>query len=292
MQHLRASSLFQPSNLSKAIRDTLDPSSRGPTHLFGSIMAFPHHVVARSVAVLGFDFVLIDALHTAIGPENLIRLVQTVNLASEGRTCAIVRVPNEHSYLLTHALDAGAAGIVFPHIDTPQQARIAVSKTKYAYSGGERSLSPSALIAGASDMAPEGSSHERVADEHVAVICQIESKLGLENAEAIALTPGVSSLMLGPGDMRVSLGLPSKRTGAFDSPEYLKVVQRLIAVSERHHVPLMTVTFKTSAKTDSWISKFRLLLTSADVISVSNGHRQDLSSTKQILRDYGYDERN
>lgn len=43
----------------------------------------------------------------AIGPENLIRLVQTVNLASEGRTCAIVRVPNEHSYLLTHALDAG-----------------------------------------------------------------------------------------------------------------------------------------------------------------------------------------
>lgn len=211
-----------------------------------------------------------------------------------------------------HSCHLGAAGIVFPHIDTPQQARIAVSKTKYAYSGGERSLSPSALIAGASDMAPAGSSHERVADEHVAVICQIESKvgihthlastklansdmhtqLGLENAEAIALTPGVSSLMLGPGDMRVSLGLPSKRTGAFDSPEYLKVVQHLIAVSERHHVPLMTVTFKTSAKTDSWISKFRLLLTSADVISVSNGHRQDLSSTRQILRDCGYDERN
>lgn len=43
----------------------------------------------------------------AVDTENLIRLVQTINLSSEGDTVAIVRVPSEHSDLLTHALDAG-----------------------------------------------------------------------------------------------------------------------------------------------------------------------------------------
>lgn len=44
---------------------------------------------------------------SAVDAENLIQLVQTINLSSEGNTVAIVRVPSEHSDLLTHALDAG-----------------------------------------------------------------------------------------------------------------------------------------------------------------------------------------
>lgn len=73
----------------------------------------------------------------------------------------------------------GAASIVFPHIDTPDQAAEAVSKCRYASSGGDRSLSTCTLIAGVTDLAPPGSSHTRVADAHIAVICQIESSVGL-----------------------------------------------------------------------------------------------------------------
>ena len=136
MEQHKALSLFQPSNLAKAIRLTQDPSSNAPKHLLGSIMAFPHTKVARSVAVLGFDFVLVDALHTyatrclsrpstssnvfarAINVENLVQLIQTINLASEGRTCAVVRVPGINSDILTHALDAGQS--VFTFLSTCQ----------------------------------------------------------------------------------------------------------------------------------------------------------------------------
>jgi 2-keto-3-deoxy-L-rhamnonate aldolase RhmA len=196
----------------------------------------------------------------------------------------VVRVPDAHSHLLTHALDAGAAGIIFPHIDTPEEAAFAVSKCKYACSGGERSLSPCALIAGATDMAPNGSSHERVADENIAVICQIESKLALDNAEAIAAIAGVNCLMLGPSDLRLSLGLPSKRFEELDHPLFLRAVDQLVSVSEKYQKPLMTVAFKVSAKSDSWIKKFTMLMTSADIISVANGHRQDLTTMKQLLK--------
>lgn len=66
MEHYRAHSLFQPSNLAEAIASTIDDSGACKSHLYGSIMSFPHTVVARTVSVLGFDFVMVDALHTFV----------------------------------------------------------------------------------------------------------------------------------------------------------------------------------------------------------------------------------
>lgn len=66
MNAYRAMSLFQPSNFALAIEQTQDPSSSAPKHLLGCIMSFPHTMVARSIAVLGFDYVMIDALHSYV----------------------------------------------------------------------------------------------------------------------------------------------------------------------------------------------------------------------------------
>lgn len=65
MDFYRAPSLFQPSNLVEAMNKTMDPSI-GPSYLYGSILAFPHTMVARTIAVLGMDFVMVDALHTYV----------------------------------------------------------------------------------------------------------------------------------------------------------------------------------------------------------------------------------
>ena len=65
MEAYRAASLFQPSNLVKAIERTMDPSLE-PSYLYGSILALPHTMVARTIAVMGMDFVMIDALHTLV----------------------------------------------------------------------------------------------------------------------------------------------------------------------------------------------------------------------------------
>ena len=57
MHRFRAQSLFQPHNFVGAI------GPKGPTHLFGAVVAIPHTQAARTVAVLGFDFVWVDTLH-------------------------------------------------------------------------------------------------------------------------------------------------------------------------------------------------------------------------------------
>ncbi|RFU25309.1 hypothetical protein B7463_g11027, partial [Scytalidium lignicola] len=96
----------------------------------------PHHQGARQ-----FETALVPAIPletdgkpepasswSAIDAENLVRIIHTINFCSEGKTVAVVRVPGAQSHLLTHALDAGAAGIIFPHIDTAEEAAEAVSK--------------------------------------------------------------------------------------------------------------------------------------------------------------------
>lgn len=64
MEDYCAASLFQPSNLAKALEVTMDPSSGKSTHLLGTILSIPHTITARTLAVLGYDFVMIDAQHT------------------------------------------------------------------------------------------------------------------------------------------------------------------------------------------------------------------------------------
>jgi 4-hydroxy-2-oxoheptanedioate aldolase len=89
--------------------------------------------------------------------------------------------------------------------------------------------------------------------------------------------------MLGPGDLRLSLGLPSKRSCEYDDPEFLAAVDRLIEVSKKYYKALMTVAFKVSAKSDTWLKHFSLLMTSAEILSVTNGHRTEVANTKKGL---------
>jgi 4-hydroxy-2-oxoheptanedioate aldolase len=44
-------------------------------------------------------------------------------------------------------------------------------------------------------------------NEHVAVIAQIESLKGVENAEDIISAEGVDAIMIGNGDLRLDMGL-------------------------------------------------------------------------------------
>ena len=69
----------------------------------------------------------------------------------------------------------GAAGIIFPQIESAAAASEAVAKVRYAYGGGNRSLSPLALLHGITNTAPAGWTAETIADRNIAVICQIEN---------------------------------------------------------------------------------------------------------------------
>ncbi|RGP69257.1 macrophomate synthase [Fusarium longipes] len=285
MDRFRALSLFQPSNLNGAIgAGEYEGSHARPRHVFGCMLGIPHTQMARLVAVLGFDYVFVDALHVPTNPETLVSLIQTINFASEGKTVAVVRIPSPDSDLLAYALDAGAAGIVFPQIDTPEQAAEAVYKVRYAYNNGMRSISPIALFDGITNMAPEGWTAETIADRNVSVICQIESTVGVENVDAIARTPGVNVLMVGVADLKATLNIPIRNPGGkVDESEFKEAIAKIIATSEETGIQLMMPAFRLKPEDADWLKSFKMVLTSVDVLAVIKSHRSDLAKMKDVL---------
>lgn len=64
MDGFRAHSLFQPSDFAAAIGGRRDERDESPAHVFGAVLGIPHTQLARVIAILGFDFIFVDALHT------------------------------------------------------------------------------------------------------------------------------------------------------------------------------------------------------------------------------------
>ncbi len=87
--------------------------------LLGVLLRIPAEELVEMCAVAGFDFVLIDCEH---GPADLVPLRQHLAITAAYAVPALVRVGSTEPALALRALDAGAAGIVAPHIDTPAQA--------------------------------------------------------------------------------------------------------------------------------------------------------------------------
>ncbi len=103
-------------------------------------------------------------------------------------------------------LDAGAYGIVFPHVETADEARHAVASMTLAGAGGFRGdadpeaarvfgVSPEdyAARAGVWPLDPAG---------ELLSFLLIEDVIGIENALEITSVPGISIVSPGPGDLR------------------------------------------------------------------------------------------
>ncbi|RYP67654.1 hypothetical protein DL771_007121 [Monosporascus sp. 5C6A] len=112
-----------------------------------------------------------------------------------------------------------------------------------------------ASVRGTTGLAPEGRTAETSADRNIAVICQIENTLAIGNLGAIANTSDVDELMLGAGDLRVTIGLPARTPpGMAEDPQFFAAVDKLITAGRKHDKAMMTMAFKTNAAGADWLT--------------------------------------
>ena len=90
--------------------------------------------------------------------------------------------------------------MIFPTIDTAEQAADAVAMCRYP-PNGRRSWGPARLALG-----DPGYSTER-ADDDVVCIIMVESSEGLENLGEILAVPGIDAILVGPSDLGIALGV-------------------------------------------------------------------------------------
>ena len=184
---------------------------------FASWLTIGDPLAAEIMARAGFDWLILDAQHGGVNPGNLLGLIQAAEL---GGTRPLVRVSGNHPAEIMRALDLGAAGIIVPLVNTPSEAVAAAQAVRYP-PAGNRSFGRIRNHY-AADTAPEP-----------LCLVMIETAEALDNLDAIAATPGVDGLFVGPADLGLSLGFPP---GAQVPDGVMAAIGDVVAACRRHGV--------------------------------------------------------
>ena len=161
--------------------------------------ALPAPIVAETIAREGFVAVTIDQQHGLWDTEATVAGIAAIR---SGGAAPIVRVPLGAFATASRALDFGAEGIIAPMINTVADAKAFVSAAKYPPLG-ERSWGPmrAMTLAGIAD----GKQYLREANAATVTLAMIETRTAMDNLEAIAATPGIDVLFVGPSDLSIGL---------------------------------------------------------------------------------------
>jgi 4-hydroxy-2-oxoheptanedioate aldolase len=153
---------------------------------------------AEVIAGAGFDWILIDTEHA---PNELPMVFSQLQGLVGGTAVPVVRPAWNDMVLVKRLLDIGVQNLLIPYVQTPEEARAAVASTRYPPEG----IRGVAVTHRANRYGRIKDYHKRCGDE-ICVIVQIETRLGLQNLEAIAAIEGIDGLFIGPSDLAAALG--------------------------------------------------------------------------------------
>ncbi|MBX6748483.1 MAG: 2,4-dihydroxyhept-2-ene-1,7-dioic acid aldolase [Micromonosporaceae bacterium] len=164
----------------------------------GTWVKLPAMESVELIALAGFDFVVIDLEHSPMNLETAYRLIGTANHLG---VASIVRIPTLEAGIVQRILDAGAEGVMLPHVDSVEEAVAAVRAVRFPPLGTRGVGATSRAGAwGAIDRAE----YLRYGQEEVVLIAQIESAAAATAAGAIAAVDGVDALLIGAADLSTS----------------------------------------------------------------------------------------
>jgi 4-hydroxy-2-oxoheptanedioate aldolase len=196
---------------------------------------------AEQLAHSGYDWLLVDSQHGPMGYEKLSAMLCGI---SSGGAKSMVRVGGYSDRPgIQQSLDLGADGVLVPYINTAEEARQAVSCTRYPTVGTrsvyfpQRSMNKNGLLG-----------YAGAANSNTIVALQVETADCIRNIEEIAAVPGVDLLFLGQNDLCMSMGLYEKYEfpHMYTSPELGAATEKLIAAARKNNVILGLFLFGTS----------------------------------------------
>ena len=154
---------------------------------------------AELLGHVGFDWCVVDMEHTPIDYTQMVEILRAVAITP---MVPITRIPWNDTVLVKRALDAGAQTLMFPFVQTSEEAKAAVAATRYPPDG----VRGVAAINRGNRYSTAGG-HPSEANEQIGVIVQLETPEAIARMDEIAAVPGVDALFVGPGDLAASMGL-------------------------------------------------------------------------------------
>ena len=202
--------------------------------LAGTFVKTPAHDVVEVLMLSGLDFLCLDAEHAAFDRA---RLDACLAVAAARDFPVLVRVGSPEMQSLQQVLDAGASGVVVPHVDSLEKAERIARRARFGHGG--RGYAGSTRWAGFTTRTM-AELLARSAAETV-VIAQIEEPEGVEASGDIAAVEGIDALFVGPADLAVCYGVDT-----LDAPP-VREAMRCCGEAAREHGKAL-VTFAPDAR--------------------------------------------
>lgn len=227
------------------MEQTLKQRLRAGEQVLGTMVTtFASPDIARLLQTSGFDFCIVDCEHGAFTTR------EVANIIAEARGIGfpvLVRIPEMRREHALKFMEMGAAGLLLPGTESAEQARMLVDCAKYAPLG-HRGVSLSRPHTGFAKV--DGPSYMARANEETILMCQIESRAGVDHIEEILDVAGIDVALIGPNDMTQDYGILNR----FDAPEIVAAFERVIAAAKARG-KWSGVHFGSAGPLKPWLAK-------------------------------------
>jgi 4-hydroxy-2-oxoheptanedioate aldolase len=239
---------------------------------------------ARALAQSTLDFVMIDMEHHPWDAEQLRQMLLGMTdkraILAKGNlqpnVTPLVRIPpngrENLQFFVKQALDTGAFGIMFPYVETADEAREAVRAMRFPQKRNAPDAEPAGLRGFALTSAlwywglPAADYIERAdvwpldPTGELLSIVQIESPRGIANLDAILDVPGISAIFVGPQDLTLALGL----AGTTNAPELEEAIVTVLRTCQRRGVPCGIIAYTPELAAKRLEQGFRFIIVGID----------------------------
>lgn len=242
---------------------SLKPLLAGPVPLRALWLSLGSPALVELALQAGADTLVIDLQH---GLWDRASLEAALGVART-RLPVIARTADDSAVAIATALDAGAAAVLVPLVESAAQAAGVVRQAHYPPLGLRSGGGVRPLLAAAG-----GLDELRRSGAHTAVGVMIETAQGVAQAEAICAVPGLDFVFIGTGDLALSLG-------AGDAPALERACRRVRDAARAHGLPCGLFTPDAAAAARAIADGWPLVVAANDIHLVLHGFQQAVRAT-------------
>lgn len=177
----------------------------------------------------GFDYIVLDTEHGPMSAESCIPMICA---AERTNIIPIIRVSEIQKTYILKALDVGAMGIIFPMVNTLEDAKKAVDLSKYILSENDkrkqfRGMSSTSRAAGYG-ITIDKKRHRETSNQEIMLIVQFEDKDAFDNIDEILKLKEIDVVFIGAADLSQSFGFPGEANKPIIQETIKNVIQKVI----------------------------------------------------------------
>ncbi|KAI1843173.1 hypothetical protein JX265_009912 [Neoarthrinium moseri] len=193
-----------------------------------SVKLVTSNEIAMMTKMGGIHGMFIDMEHSSLDLGRVSQLILACNYVG---VSPLVRVPSKSHWHISRVLDAGAAAVIIPHIESVEEVKALVQAAKYAPLGARGCANNQPIL---NFQGLPSKVQNEVLNRETMLIPMIETPAAVELADEFLAVDGVDGILIGSNDLCSDYGIH----GQYDNPIYQDAVTKIVLAGKKAGKPI------------------------------------------------------